>query len=104
MKKVNWKSFEKNAKTLKRNVNVLKQAGEFLKEFPEKGYMRDNISKNLIEIKTAKSSSLRRYIKLLDNFYYLVGSETDKAQILNKKIEIETELNLREDSLPKGNE
>ena len=61
--------------------------------------MRDNISKNLICISEAKSSSLRRYTKLLENFYYLVGSEADRTKILNKKIEIETELNTREDGL-----
>lgn len=98
MKKVNWNSFEKSAKLLKKNAKNLQAAGEFLREFPEEGYMRDNISKNLIKIKDAKSSSLRRYTKLLDNFYYLVSSETDKQKILNKKIEIESELNNRDDA------
>lgn len=95
MARTNWAGVEKAAKLLKKNVKNLQQAGEFLREFPEEGYMRDNISKNLIEIKTAKSSSLRRYIKLLDNFYYLVTADKDKTQILNKKIEIENELNIR---------
>lgn len=99
MKRTNWQSVEKSAKLIKKNVKNLQQAGEFLREFPEEGYMRDNISKNLIEIKTAKSSSLRRYIKLLDNFYYLVTSETEKQKILNKKIEIENELNTRDDGI-----
>jgi len=98
VKKVNWNSFEKSAKLLKKNAKNLQAAGEFLREFPEEGYMRDNISKNLIKIKDAKSSSLRRYTKLLDNFYYLVSSETDKQKILNKKIEIESELNNRDDA------
>ena len=70
MKKTNWAAMEKSAKLIKKNVKNLQQAGEFLREFPEDGYMRDNISKNLIEIKTAKSSSLRRYVKLLENFYF----------------------------------
>lgn len=99
MRRTNWASIEKSAKMIKKNVKNIKQAGEFLKDFPDTGYMRDNISKNLIEIKTAKSSSLRRYIKLLDNFYYLVTSENDKSKILNKKIEIESELNTREDGI-----
>lgn len=99
MKRVNWQSMEKSAKLIKKNVKNLQQAGEFLRDFPADGYMRDNISKNLIEIKEAKSSSLRRYIKLLDNFYYLVTSENDKKKILNKKIEIESELNTRDDGI-----
>lgn len=61
--------------------------------------MRDNISKNMVLIKDCKSSSLRRYVKLLDNFYYLVTKETDKQKILDKKIEIESELNSREDGI-----
>lgn len=99
MKRTNWAAIEKSAKNIKKNVKNLQQAGEFLRDFPETGFMRDNISKNLIEIKEAKSSSLRRYTKLLDNFFYLVTSETDKNKILNKKIEIENELNTREDGI-----
>ena len=99
MRRTNWASVEKSAKLIKKNVKNLGQAGEFLRDFPAEGYMRDNISKNLIEIKTAKSSSLRRYVKLLENFYYLVGAESDKTKILNKKIEIEKELNTRADGI-----
>lgn len=99
MKKTNWSAMEKSAKLIKRNVKNIQQAGEFLKDFPEPGYMRDNISKNLIEIKNAKSSSLRRYVKLLENFYYLITSENDKEKVLNKKIEIEAELNTRDDGI-----
>lgn len=61
--------------------------------------MRDNISKNIVKISECKSSTLRRYIKLLDNFYYLVTSQKDREQILKKKIEVETELNNRDDAL-----
>lgn len=95
MKRTNWNSVEKSAKTIKRNVKILQQTGEFLKDFPEKGFMRDNISKNIVVIKDCKSSSLRRYNKILDNFYYLTTSEKDKQKILDKKIEIEMELNSR---------
>lgn len=95
MKKVNWQNLEKSARLVKKNVKNLSQIGEFLREFPEEGFMRDNISKNLVKIKDCKSSSLRRYNKLLNNFYYLVTSEKDKEKILSKKIEIENELNSR---------
>lgn len=99
MRATNWKSFGKSAKAVKKDVKNIQHAAEFFKDFPGEGYMRDNISKNIVEIKSCKSSSLRRYVKLLDNFYYLVSSEKDKTKILNKKIEIETELNSREDGL-----
>jgi len=99
MRKEYWANVEKSQKALKKNVKNLQQAGEFLREMPEEGYMRDNISKKLVVIKECKSSSLRRYVKLLDNFYFLVTSTDEKEKILNKKIEIETELNSRDDGL-----
>ena len=64
--------------------------------------MRDNISKNHVLIKDCKSSSLRRYVKLLDNFYYLANTEKIKNTILSKKIEVENELNSREDGIISG--
>ena len=95
MARTNWNSLNKSAKLVKKNVKNLQQAGELFKEFPPDGFMRGNMSKKLVEIKKCKSSSLRRYIKLLDNFYYLVTSQADKEKILKKKIEIEKELNNR---------
>lgn len=95
----NWNAVVKSAKLIKRNAKALQQAGEFLRDFPEEGYMRDNISKNLLLISECKSPSLRRYVKLLDTFYFLVTSEKDKKKILDKKIEIENELNSREDGI-----
>jgi hypothetical protein len=88
---------EKAAKDLKRKVKNISAASDYLKDRPETGLFKDNISKNIIEIKKAKSSSLRRYVKLLDNYYYLITSQADRDWLLSKKIEIETELNSRED-------
>jgi hypothetical protein len=96
-RKINWGNVEKSAKDLKRKIKNLSAAGEYLKDKPELGYFKDNISKNTIKIVEAKSSSLRRYLKIIDNFYYLVTSNEDRQYLLNKKIEIETELNARED-------
>ena len=64
--------------------------------------IKDNISKKIIEISKAKSSSLRRYVKLMDNFYYLITAQADREWILSKKIELETELNSREDAFIKN--
>ena len=99
MNKKKWAGIEKNAKTLKKNVKNLAAASEYLKNLPEEGYMLDNISKNVVEIKTCKSSSLRRYVKLLNNYFYLMNTEADRTRILKKKIEVEKELNGREDGL-----
>ena len=84
MNKKKWAGIEKNAKTLKKNVKNLAAASEYLKNLPEEGYMLDNISKNVVEIKTCKSSSLRRYVKLLNNYFYLMNTEADRTRILKK--------------------
>lgn len=98
MAKTNWNNTIKSVKAVKKSVKATLQASELLKDFPEEGYMRDNISKNLVKIKECKSSSLRRYVKLLDTYYYTVPTETDKKRILDKKIEVESELITRPDA------
>ena len=99
MKAVNWSNLEKSTKLAKKQVKNIQLVSEYLKNLPGEGKMLDNISKNVVEIKDCKSSSLRRYIKLLDNYYYIVNAEKDRETILKKKIEIETELNGRDDGL-----
>ena len=100
-RKVNWTNMEKNIKAQQRKMKNLHAAGDYLKDKPEKGFFVDNISKNKIVIVDAKSSSLRRYIKVLENYYYLVTSRVDRNYILDKKVEIETELNSRDDAIIK---
>ena len=95
----NWKNMESNAKLIKRRVKSIQAISDYLANLPGDKYMRDNISKNVVAIKDCKSSSLRRYIKLLDNYYYIVTTEKDRNIILHKKIEIENELNSRDDGL-----
>jgi len=98
-RRVNWKNVEKSAKDLRRKVKNAVAAGEYLKSKPGPGIFIDNISKKDVIIKDAKSSSLRRYVKLLDNYYYLITSPADRQYILDKKVEIETELNGRDDGI-----
>jgi hypothetical protein len=97
-KKTNWKNVEKSNKALLRKIKNMSGLSEYLSDKPQDGYFKDNISKNIIKISDAKSSSLRRYIKLLDDYYYIVTSTEDRNYLLNKKIEIETELNGRDDA------
>jgi hypothetical protein len=98
-RKINWKNMEKAVKAQQRKIKTLQSAGDYLKDKPEEGYFIDNISKKPVKISEAKSSSLRRYIKVIDNYYYLITSEIDKSFLLKKKIEIETELNHRDDAI-----
>jgi len=98
-KRVNWVSVDKSAKDLRKKVKNATDAAEYLKSKPGVGKFIDNISKREIIIKDAKSSSLRRYVKLLDGYYYLITSPTDRQYILDKKIELEHELNSRDDGI-----
>lgn len=99
MARTNWKSMAKRTKDIERKVKNAKGASEYLKNKPGEGIFIDNISKKEVIIKDAKSSSLRRYVKLLDKYYYLITSPKDRQYILDKKIEIETELNSRDDGI-----
>ena len=92
MKKNNWTSVEKQTISLKRKVKTLKNLGDYLKDWPEEGYFRDNISKNLMKISDCQPPRLRRYIKLIDNFIYLIGSGSDLKKLQKKKKELEDEL------------
>lgn len=98
-RKVDWKAMEQQVKAQQRKIKNLQAAGDYLKNRPEEGYFIDNISKNPVKITEAKSSSLRRYIKVIDNYYYLISSRVDKNYLLEKKVEIETELNHRSDGI-----
>jgi hypothetical protein len=98
-RKINWFNMEKSSKDLKRKVKNVKAAGDYLKDKPDSGRFKDNISKKIIEIEKAKSSSLRRYVKLLDSYYYLITSKEDRDWLLSKKIEIENVLNKRDDAV-----
>jgi hypothetical protein len=90
---------EKSIKDVKKRIKDISSAGDYLKDRPEPGYFKDNISKKIIEIKETKSSTLRRFVKLMDKYYYLITAQSDREWILNKKIEVETELNGRDDAL-----
>jgi hypothetical protein len=97
MRKVNWSIVEKQSKDIKKKVKNIQLAGEYLNDKPQKGYFKDNISKNMISILVAKSSSLRRYVKVIDKYYDLITSPSERKFLLEKKVEIETELNKRLD-------
>ena len=98
-RKLNWHTMNKAGKDLRKRIKDVGLASDYLKDRPEAGFIKDNISKKIVEITSAKSSTLRRYTKLLDKYYYLITSEKDRTWLLNKKIEVETELNTRDDAL-----
>lgn len=95
--KTNWKLIEKSAKLIKQKSKNIISASAYLKDRPETGYFIDNISKKKVKIINCQSSTLRRYIKLLDKYYYLITSPRDQEYIISKKLEIENELSVRDD-------
>ena len=95
MKSVNWSNVEKTAKIIKRNYKNIEYAADYLKNIPDDGYMRDNKTLENVSISECKDSTLRRYMRLLTSYYYLVDSKKHKDLILKKKIEIENEIDRR---------
>ena len=95
MKSVNWSNVEKTAKIINRNYKNIEYAADYLKNIPDDGYMRDNKTLENVSISECKDSTLRRYMRLLTSYYYLVDSKKHKDLILKKKIEIENEIDRR---------
>lgn len=100
-RRINWTNVEKSTKDMTRRIKTLSSAGDYLKDKPEIGFFKDNISKSIVKIVECKSSSLRRYLKLIDKYYYLISSQEDRNYLVKKKIEIENELNSRDDAIIK---
>ena len=97
MRRVDWNQVSKNTKLLRKNVKNLQSVAEYLKDIPGPGYFKDNISKNIVKIEECKTSSVRRYAKLLENYYYLVTASVDRNKIVKKQVEIQNELAKRDD-------
>lgn len=81
---------------LRRKVKNISQASSYLKKRPGVGKFIDNLTKKEVIIENCKEPTLRRFIKSLDKYYYLITSPVDRKYILNKKIEIEEALAHRE--------
>jgi len=81
---------------MRRKVKNINQASSYLKERPGVGKFIDNLTKKEVIIGNCKEPTLRRFIKSLDKYYYLITSPVDRKYILNKKIEIEDELDHRQ--------
>ena len=104
MKRTDWGSFAKQARLQRKNIKNLLSAAEYLSEIPSEGYFKDNISKKTVLIKECKSSTLRRYAKLLENYFYLVETRADREKILKKQTETQNELSCRLDGILPKNE
>lgn len=96
--KKKWGALEKQQKTLLQTLKNIKGSGEFFTNMPETGYMFDNISKKTVKLTDCKSSTLRRYTKLLNKYYYLVTTPADRKIIADKQSEVTAELNTRDDA------
>lgn len=95
-----WKNMVSAQKSLQQKIKNTKCVGEYFEDIPEKGYMKDNISKKMILIADCETSRLRRYVKLLNKYLNLVNSDNEKrTEILNKLEEIQSELSKRPDAI-----
>ena len=92
MRRTNWNAIVKSQKILQSRIKNTKGVREYFLNKPEEGYMFDNIKKNIVKISDCKDSTLRRYTKLLEKYYYLLDNQDEKKHILSKKQEVENEL------------
>ena len=92
MRRTNWSAIVQSQKLLQSRVKNTKGVREYFQNKPEEGYMFDNIKKNIVKISECKDSTLRRYTKLLEKYYYLLDDQSEKREILYKKAEVEKEL------------
>lgn len=88
----------KSQKKLQQKIKNSKSVSEYFSDLPEAGYMRDNISKNMVKIVDCKSSTLRRYEKLLKKYYSLCQTPSERKTISDKLQEVKDELNTRPDA------
>lgn len=93
-----WAAVEKRQKSLLQQLKNTKGVSEFFSNLPEKGYMLDNFSKNMVKLSECKSSTLRRYDKLLTKYYHLVKKPEERKVISDKQLEVQEELSTRDDA------
>jgi hypothetical protein len=79
----------------RRRVKNIYQASGYLSQKPGPGLFIDNLTKKEVVIAECKDPALRRYVKSLDKWFHLVTSPADRKYLLDKKIEIESELEKR---------
>ena len=96
--KHDWESIVKQQKQVQQRIKSEKGVSEFFSDLPPAGYMRDNISKKQVIIKDLKTSTLRRYVKLLNKYYYMVTKPNDRKTINDKLKEVQDELAKRPDA------
>lgn len=114
--KCKWDSIAKNAKMTSKNYKNKTKIIKFFEQWPDEGYMLDEkpkkddvgnkildsngkVVKEYIKVKISdcQDSTLRRFVKTLNAFYYLVPDQDNKDRIVAKKKEIESILNDRKD-------
>ena len=92
-----WAEMERAQKKIQQKMRNAKGVSEYFTDLPEAGYMRDNISKKMVRIADCKSSTLRRYEKLLRKYYSLCQKPEERKTISDKLQEVKAEMNARPD-------
>ena len=93
-----WSNLAGNQKKLIQKLKNSKGVYEYFGNQPEVGYMKDNITKNIVKLSDCKSSTLRRYTKLLKKYYSLCTTPEQRKIINDKLIEVQAELSTRPDA------
>lgn len=102
MGKRNWKSEIEYAKRIQQGLKTQKAVGEFLKAKPNIGYMYDTMSKKedkIVKLSECKSSTLRRFVKMLTKYYGQVTAPSERRYINIKLRDVHSILDKRPDAL-----
>lgn len=91
--KINWKAVEKSQTSLARKIKYTKNMKDYFENPMEKGFVRDSAYLKTKQISELPESSIRRIIKMLEKYYYMIDDSLKKKEILSKITELQTELN-----------
>lgn len=90
-----WKAVEEQQKAFLRNIKNVEKIAEFFANIPEAEFVRDERSGEMIKIKEAKDSTLRRITKNLNSISFGVKDEINRQIILDKLAEVNEEIDRR---------
>ena len=95
MRRINWADTKASAQTEYQSVKAVMQLGEYLRNIPEDGYIKDNRTDEVVKIADCRLTTLNRLLKFIIKLYYTATKPEDKETILKKQKELEAEIDRR---------
>lgn len=95
MKRINWADTKQTAQSEYQSVKAVIQLGEYLRDIPADGYIKDNRTGGVVKIEDCRKTTLNRLLKFIIKLYYTATTPADKEVILHKQKELEAEIDRR---------